>query len=240
MTGDAQSGGVGRSAVESDLEEEIGQPSSGGDTIQSLLQELKPYAYPNPVWHWSLGDSLPSELSAGSTTDAAVTWQPQRADITTSGGGNDNARVVFRRLEDIAFSRLMVLATASWTVQQANLAGYHSLGVVRRAGSVGAGRAAFNPHVGDAAAGNVHVNGTDGTLDYPDDLTAPHPYAVEVDRDAGETRFWVSQAPWGASPEETIAAIPDRGYPIGSKAYQSGDASSQELRLHQLTVVMVP
>lgn len=284
-------GGAGKSQVESELEEEIGNPSADGQTLYDILANtaltalttngdsladrilenlakdpgstipaqltalndlstgqvqtqvenvLDPYGYAlAPDFNIPVADAKPDALVENGSDGAVFTYEDDRCDVEATGGGNDQARIEYPRSRSLRSTRFMVMFYASWPVTIGNLTGDHVLGLGSESGTPGSGGASFRPGVGDNTAGNVTVNGVDGTIEYPL-LTVPVVYTIEVDREAGETRFWAEKNPFVTDPDATIDAVPNRHRIPMLKLFQDGDSTNQTASLHRLKGYVIP
>lgn len=74
-------------------------------------------------------------------------------------------------------------------------------------------QAVFRPHVGQDTDGNVEVlratTSTTGQVTYPTINDGPIWTNLLIDRDKGQTEFYINKNPLTASPDEIITAVPE-------------------------------
>lgn len=185
-----------------------------GDYNQSLITALQARTIGMASYGTPLGPALPEQAGTNTSTGGSATQNDRFVQLSTDATVGENASVFITGIPYSVQTGLIV-GWFHWQVNQAqgSLAEDIYVGFANRMDPSGNDRAVFRPDVGDNTDGNIEVdNGgttTTGTLDYPP-VNDVLPYAIAIDNDRGETRFYYNNAnplqPGAAS--ATISATP--------------------------------
>lgn len=196
---------------------------------------------------WTLGASAtPTEIATTSAGGGTVSRGRVFHTLSTDGTADAHAYLGASggavRAEVGLYIGLFHWASDSQAI--ADLAEAFEIGFISPGTEDSDDLAAFRPAVGDETQGNIRVDSSgadsDGTFSYPALKNEAHPYAIVIDYDLGETRFYVDRH-WAVDgPDATIAATPDQVQEPGFQILSNGNDADEGIRCHAIGIRYVP
>lgn len=200
------------------------------------------------IFHTAGGDTFSPDLDTAASGGGSVT--KSQLDTTLSTDGTADALAYLRistRPFDMATGALLGQFLVRIDQAIGSHAHEHIFGFVSGKEGGENDLAGFRPSVGQDTAGNVRVdNGgtdTDGSITYPTLNGNVNFYAIVVDLDDSETRFYVNKDPVSGSPDATLAAVPGSVPPPGfviEDTSGTGSDSSEALRVQAVGLAYYP
>lgn len=105
-------------------------------------------------------------------------------------------------------------------------------------------RVCFRPNVGEDTDGNVFVrDGAEtytGSVTYGSMGTPWSQYAILIDFDTGQSKFYINGNPLTSSPDETISAVPDTLDSVGAEIESHGGDSGEVMYVSYIAQRYIP